>query len=64
MLLSYLVSPDSVFLFSLFNKTRGIAVGPLNAAEAYKRIVDALLSAEEAARNASNAAEKAYIVVS
>lgn len=49
---------------SLFNRTRDIAVGPLRAAEAYKRIVDALLSAEEAARNASAAAEKAYTVVS
>lgn len=51
-------------MFSLFNKTRDIAVGPLRAAEAYKRIVDALRSAEEAARNASAAAEKAYTVVS
>lgn len=53
-----------LFFFSLFNRTRDIAVGPLRAAEAYKRIVDALLSAEEAARNASAAAEKAYTVVS
>ncbi|XP_063877309.1 laminin subunit alpha-1-like isoform X1 [Scylla paramamosain] len=53
---------ESIRLESLFNKTRGIAVDPLNAAEAYKRIVDALKSAEEAARNASWAAEKAYRV--
>ncbi|KAG0726288.1 Laminin subunit alpha-2 [Chionoecetes opilio] len=52
----------SIRLESLFKKTRGIAVGPLNAAEAYQRIVDALLSAEEAARNASQAADKAYLV--
>ncbi|XP_050712288.1 laminin subunit alpha-1-like isoform X2 [Eriocheir sinensis] len=52
----------SIRLESLFNRTRDIAVGPLRAAEAYKRIVDALLSAEEAARNASAAAEKAYTV--
>lgn len=53
---------ESIRLESLFNKTRDIAVGPLNAAEAYQQIVNALLSAEAAARSASQAADQAYIV--
>ncbi|ROT86038.1 Laminin subunit alpha-1 [Penaeus vannamei] len=53
---------DAIRLQSLFNKTRDVADGPLRAAQAYQRIVDALLSAREAARNASHAAETAYTV--
>ncbi|XP_042207400.1 laminin subunit alpha-2-like [Homarus americanus] len=53
---------ESIRLESLFNKTRDVAVGPLQAAQAYQRIVDALLSAEEAAKNASLAAETAFKV--
>ncbi|XP_063590781.1 laminin subunit alpha lam-3-like isoform X2 [Penaeus indicus] len=52
----------AIRLQSLFNKTRDVADGPLRAAQAYQRIVDALLSAREAARNASHAAETAYTV--
>lgn len=51
-------------LCRLFNRTRVGALGPLNAAQAYQRIVDALTNAEQAARNASLAANKAFQVVS
>ncbi|KAK8738884.1 hypothetical protein OTU49_003716 [Cherax quadricarinatus] len=53
---------ESIRLESLFNKTRDVADGPLRAAKAYQRIVDALLSAEGAAKNASLAAETAFKV--
>ncbi|XP_064107459.1 laminin subunit alpha lam-3-like isoform X1 [Macrobrachium nipponense] len=53
---------ESIRLESLFNETRDVADGPLRAAQAYQRIVDALQSAEEAAKNASLAAETAYKV--
>ncbi|KAK7085775.1 Laminin subunit alpha-2 [Halocaridina rubra] len=53
---------ESIRLESLFNETRDVADGPLRAAQAYQRIVDALNSAEEAAKNASRAAETAYQV--
>ncbi|XP_071547005.1 laminin subunit alpha-1-like isoform X2 [Panulirus ornatus] len=53
---------ESIRLESLFNKTRDVADGPLRAAQAYQRIVDALLSAEKAAKNASLAAETAFKV--
>lgn len=51
-------------MFRLFNKARDVADGPLKAAEAYQRIVDALRSAEEAAKNASAVATEAFNAVS
>ena len=44
----------------LFNRTRDVAKFPLQAAEVYKRIVDAINEAEAAATEAKNAANKAY----
>lgn len=52
----------AIQLEKLFNTTRVGALGPLNAAQAYQRIVDALTNAEQAARNASLAANKAFQV--
>ena len=48
----------------MFNKTRDVADGPLRAAQAYQSIVDAINSAEQAAKNASKAAQEAYHKVS
>lgn len=45
---------------SLFNITRDLAGKPLLAAQAYQDIVEALKTAEEAARNASRAATRAF----
>lgn len=45
---------------SLFNITRDLAGKPLLAAQAYQDIVEALKTAEEAARNASIAATRAF----
>jgi laminin alpha 1/2 len=47
-------------LISIFNATRGLAEYPLQAAQVYQKIVDALVEAEEEAKKAYVAAEKAY----
>lgn len=49
-----------MFGHSLFNITRDLAGKPLLAAQAYQDIVEALKTAEEAARNASIAATRAF----
>ncbi|KAL7642435.1 UNVERIFIED_CONTAM: hypothetical protein RMT77_006996 [Armadillidium vulgare] len=51
---------QAIKLEKLFSKTRDVADGPLRAAEAYQRIVEALKSARNAAKNASEAAMQAY----
>ncbi|XP_054153012.1 laminin subunit alpha-2-like [Oppia nitens] len=48
------------FLNGLFNATRDVAEYPLKAANVYQKIVDALAAAENAAKKANEAAERAY----
>jgi laminin alpha 1/2 len=47
-------------LAGLFNATRDVAEYPLQAAKVYQKIIDALAAAEDAAKKANAAAERAY----
>lgn len=47
-------------IFSLFLATKELSDIPLQAAKAYQNIVDAILAADVAAREAERAAENAY----